>query len=103
MKNGASLRYALRIMPRFFNVLTYIQLNGKMSIPSRELAMERFKEDPEIKILISSLLVGGTGLDLTMANKCILLDLWWNQAVEQQVNIPSNIRFSYRDNNGENK
>jgi hypothetical protein len=35
--------------------------------------------------MIASLKAGGTGLNLTMANKCILVDLWWNEAVEQQV------------------
>jgi SNF2 family DNA or RNA helicase len=35
--------------------------------------------------MIASLKAGGTGLNLTMANKCILVDLWWNEAVEQQA------------------
>lgn len=55
--------------------------------------MKNFENDPETRIMISSLRVGGTGLDLAMANKCILLDLWWNHAVEQQVNIPSSLLY----------
>jgi hypothetical protein len=29
---------------------------------------------------------GGTGLNLVSANHVLITDLWWNQAVEQQVN-----------------
>ena len=65
--------------------LIHSKLIGKMSVAARESAMADFNENPDIRILISSLGVGGTGLDLTIANKCILLDLWWNEAVEQQV------------------
>lgn len=35
--------------------------------------------------MISSLKTGGVGLDLSAANKCILLDLWWNEALQEQV------------------
>jgi hypothetical protein len=28
---------------------------------------------------------GGTGLNLVSANHVLITDLWWNQAVEQQV------------------
>ncbi|KAK2766795.1 hypothetical protein FQN54_006109 [Arachnomyces sp. PD_36] len=63
----------------------YVTLTGKMPIAAREIAMKRFREDLDTRIMISSLRCGGTGLDLTMANKCILIDLWWNIAVEQQA------------------
>lgn len=56
-----------------------------MPIAARDTVMEKFREDQETRILICSLRAGGTGLDLTAANKCILVDLWWNSAVEQQV------------------
>lgn len=35
--------------------------------------------------MISSLKTGGVGLNLTMANKCILVDPWWNEAIQDQV------------------
>lgn len=52
---------------------------------AREKSMEDFKDKPEINILIASLKAGGTGIDMSMANKCILVDPWWNAAVEDQV------------------
>lgn len=51
----------------------------------RDDNMRKFREDPEVRILIASLKAGGIGLDMTMANKCILVDLWWNEGVEEQV------------------
>jgi len=56
-----------------------------MSIPAREKAMSDFRESEDLRIMIASLKAGGIGLDLTMANKCILIDPWWNEAVQQQV------------------
>ncbi|EEH49370.2 uncharacterized protein PADG_05449 [Paracoccidioides brasiliensis Pb18] len=38
-----------------------------------------------VRILISTLRTGGTGLYLTPTNKCILVDLWWNEAIEHQA------------------
>lgn len=35
--------------------------------------------------MIASLKIGGIGIDLTMANKCILVEPWWNDAVQQQA------------------
>jgi SNF2 family DNA or RNA helicase len=49
--------------------------------------MKDFREKPEVKVMIASLMAGGTGLDMSMANKCILVDLWWNEAMEHQVCI----------------
>lgn len=44
-------------------------------------------KDSEKRIMIASLKAGGTGLDLSAANKCILVDLWWNEAIQEQVCI----------------
>lgn len=52
---------------------------------ARDLNMQNFKVNPEVRVLIASLKAGGTGLDMSMANKCILVDPWWNEAVEEQV------------------
>lgn len=65
-------------------------MSGKISIKTREANVERFRNDTETKVLIASIKTGGLGLDLTMANKCIICDPWWNEAVETQASI-SNI------------
>ncbi|KAF7158292.1 hypothetical protein CNMCM5623_003061 [Aspergillus felis] len=64
---------------------THCRLTGKMSIGARDLSMEEFREKREVKVMIASLMAGGTGLDMSMANKCILVDLWWNEAMQQQA------------------
>ncbi|KAJ5951840.1 uncharacterized protein N7479_010253, partial [Penicillium vulpinum] len=50
-----------------------------------EKEIEKFGKDNDIKVMISSLKTGGVGLNLTMANKCILVDPWWNEAVQDQA------------------
>lgn len=56
-----------------------------MRIPRRNKNLEEFEKNPGISVLIVSLHTGGTGLDMTVAHKCILVDLWWNEAVQNQA------------------
>ena len=58
---------------------------GKMSHGARDKALEDFEQDEEAVILIASLKSGGIGLNLTMANRVINVDLWWNSSIEQQA------------------
>lgn len=51
----------------------------------RTQSLKEFQTKPEIKVLIASLKAGGTGLDITAANKCILVEPWWNDAIQQQA------------------
>ncbi|PKY03745.1 hypothetical protein P168DRAFT_270237 [Aspergillus campestris IBT 28561] len=60
-------------------------LTGKMRPECREESMKKFAENPNIRVMIASLKAGGTGLDMTAANKCILVDLWWNGAMQDQA------------------
>lgn len=61
-----------------------------MAPASRDQSILKFREDKEIKVMIASLKTGGVGLDLSMANKCILMDLWWNEAIQEQVSTVIN-------------
>ena len=47
--------------------------------------IERFQKDKDIKVFLISIKAGGVGLNLTAANNVILLDDWWNPAVEDQA------------------
>lgn len=69
------------------------QLSGKMPFPAREQQIKKFQKNKDVKVMLATILTGGTGIDLTAANKCIILDLWWNLAVEEQVSL-SNQGFS---------
>jgi superfamily II DNA or RNA helicase len=51
----------------------------------REAQVKKFQSDPARKIFLISLKAGGYGLNLTAADHVILLDPWWNPAVEAQA------------------
>ncbi|RMZ86991.1 hypothetical protein DV736_g5783, partial [Chaetothyriales sp. CBS 134916] len=59
--------------------------HGEMSIEARNRAIETFTTDRTCKVLLAGMKSGGVGLNLTAANKVILVDLWWNVAVETQA------------------
>ena len=69
-----------------------IQVTGKVSPISRDKQIEQFTKEKDIKIMISTLKTGGVGLNLTMVNKCIFVDPWWNEAIQDQVR-ESSFRF----------
>ena len=52
---------------------------------NRKNAVDKFQNDPELKIFLISLKAGGVGLHLTAADYICLVDPWWNPAVEQQA------------------
>lgn len=60
---------------------SYVRIDGTMKIKDRCIAIERLRTDASCKILLASLKAGCVGLNLTMANHVILLDLWWNPAI----------------------
>lgn len=64
---------------------SFEKYTGSMSHDSRDRAIRDF-DDPDKgkRILLASLKCGGLGLNLTMANKVISLDPWWNKAIDQQ-------------------
>ena len=63
--------------------IDYEYLDGKTR--RRDLAVERFQNDPKCQLFLISLKAGGQGLNLTAAEYVFLLDPWWNPAVEAQA------------------
>ena len=51
----------------------------------RENPVQSFQSDKTITVFLISLKAGGVGLNLTAADRVILLDDWWNPAVEDQA------------------
>jgi SNF2 family DNA or RNA helicase len=64
--------------------LSYQYLDGSTSSKERQRAIEKFQEG-EGDLFLISLKAGGTGLNLTAADYVIILDPWWNPAVEDQA------------------
>ena len=64
--------------------LTYQYLDGTTPPQERERRVAAFQRG-EGDLFLMSLKAGGTGLNLTAANYVVLLDPWWNPAVEDQA------------------
>jgi SNF2 family DNA or RNA helicase len=56
-----------------------------MDNKTREAQLEKFKNNSDCRVLLISLKCGSLGLNLTVANVVILLDIWWNPAIEDQA------------------
>jgi SNF2 family DNA or RNA helicase len=63
--------------------ISFERLDGRTRDRDRRVA--RFQDDPECRIFLISLKAGGLGLNLTAADYVILMDPWWNPAVESQA------------------
>ena len=60
-------------------------LHGEVSRAQRDRMVERFQEEEKPVLFVLSLKAGGTGLNLTRANRVFHFDRWWNPAVENQA------------------
>ncbi|KAF7563350.1 hypothetical protein G7046_g764 [Stylonectria norvegica] len=66
-------------------MVPFVYLYGSGSEKNKKKTISDFKEDPEKKILLASLRCGAQSLNLTVANRVILIDPWWNTTMEQQA------------------
>lgn len=62
-----------------------VKLTGSMQLSVRQSSLKAFRSDPKVKVILISLKAGGEGLNLQVANHVILIDPWWNPAVEMQA------------------
>ncbi|KAI6369285.1 hypothetical protein MCOR25_004466 [Pyricularia grisea] len=79
-----------RILGRVFEAekIKFLYYFGSMAMPKRKTAVDNFTTMTgplAPKLLIASTRCGGQALNLTAANRVILVDLWWNTAVERQA------------------
>ena len=67
--------------------LDVLFLHGGVSRTRRAQMIEQFQDvrGDEPRVFVLSLKAGGTGLNLTAANRVIHFDRWWNPAVEDQA------------------
>ncbi|KAM4067309.1 DNA repair protein RAD5A [Hirsutella rhossiliensis] len=62
-----------------------VQFDGSVPPSARITAMEQFRADDNIKVMLVTVSSGGVGLDLTRASRVHLLEPQWNPAVENQA------------------
>ncbi|KAL7554507.1 hypothetical protein ACHAWF_017964, partial [Thalassiosira exigua] len=65
--------------------LQYLRLDGRVPCNQRNSVVDRFNQDPNIKVLLLTTKVGGLGLNLTGADKVIFLEPDWNPFVDIQA------------------
>jgi len=62
---------------------SYCYLDGQSN--DRTAQVDLFQKDPKRRVFLISLKAGGYGLNLTAADHVMLMDPWWNPAVEAQA------------------
>ncbi|KDR77106.1 hypothetical protein GALMADRAFT_66302 [Galerina marginata CBS 339.88] len=63
----------------------YVRYDGSMNPREREVSLDKIKSSSTTKVILISFKAGSTGLNLTACNNVILVDLWWNPALEDQA------------------
>ncbi|KAI5118940.1 hypothetical protein M0805_006286 [Coniferiporia weirii] len=63
----------------------YVRYDGSMRKDQREESLEKIRNNKSIKLILISFKAGSTGLNLTACNNVILVDMWWNPALEDQA------------------
>ena len=59
--------------------------DGSMRKQDREAALEKIRNSTTTRLILISFKAGSTGLNLTCCNNVILVDMWWNPALEDQA------------------
>ncbi|KAI0096188.1 P-loop containing nucleoside triphosphate hydrolase protein [Nemania sp. FL0031] len=65
--------------------INFVYYNGGISDRHRERNLKDFNENPDIKVMVSSMGAGSVGLNITAANRMIIMTPWWNYAAEAQA------------------
>ncbi|KAI0085593.1 P-loop containing nucleoside triphosphate hydrolase protein [Irpex rosettiformis] len=65
--------------------LGHVKLDGQVKQNDRMGLIDQFQEDPDIFVFLISTMAGGTGLNLTAANKVVIFDPNWNPAHDLQA------------------
>lgn len=65
--------------------ITFTRLDGGMSRTARTAAMDRFREDPGIQVILVSIMAGGLGLNLTSGSHVYVMEPQYNPAAEAQA------------------
>ncbi|TFK69776.1 hypothetical protein BDN72DRAFT_585227 [Pluteus cervinus] len=63
----------------------FLKLDGSTKQSDRMPMIDKFHSDPDVFIFLISTLAGGTGLNLTGANKVVIFDPNWNPAHDLQA------------------
>lgn len=65
--------------------LGVIKIMGGQTRNVREQIIEEFQTDPDVRILLLSLMAGNASITLTAATSMYIMDEWWNEGIMKQV------------------
>lgn len=85
--NPNSLKYGYsRFERNWVEGLDYYRLDGSTKRDARQQMIERFndKKNTRMCCFLISARAGGQGINLTGANRCVILDTSWNPSADQQ-------------------
>lgn len=77
----------LRILQHLFTNTSYTvsYLDGSLSYDQRQEVVDTFNSDPTQFVFLISTKAGGVGLNITSANKVVIIDPHWNPAYDLQA------------------
>lgn len=67
------------------NAIGYTRLDGSMSRAARTQAMDAFRDDDAVHVILVSIMAGGLGLNLTAGNSVYVMEPQYNPAAEAQA------------------
>ncbi|KAM3144912.1 hypothetical protein pb186bvf_002917 [Paramecium bursaria] len=65
--------------------IKFLSIDGSMTIQQRQKNVTLFSDEVDMSVLILSIRSSSTGLNLQMANHVLIVDPWWNPALEDQA------------------
>ena len=65
--------------------IEHVTFTGKTPEAKRHEAIKKFQEDPNTRVLMSTMQVGGVGLNMTAASIVVFLDKHWTPATNEQA------------------
>ncbi|PKS08899.1 hypothetical protein jhhlp_003512 [Lomentospora prolificans] len=65
--------------------ISFTRLDGSMSRMARADAMEKFREDNSVQVILVSIMAGGLGLNLTAGSNVYVMEPQYNPAAEAQA------------------
>jgi hypothetical protein len=65
--------------------IRYSEIRGDQTPKAREAAIKGFQEDPEVQIIICSLMAAGVGINLQVSSNVVLAELSWTDAEQTQA------------------
>lgn len=65
--------------------IPFTRLDGSMSRAARTTAMDNFRDDPSVLVILVSIMAGGLGLNLNAGNNVYVMEPQYNPAAEAQA------------------